>query len=225
MRNSRAKFDAVFFDLDGLLVETSKLYRESEDELLSEYGKSVDDQLFRKLLGRIPIDACRIIIEEFGLPISPEEFLDKRDRIMKMKLESQVEPREGMNEIINQFSGKIPLALVTSSDKEFMIMILEHFKLKRKFKVLQSSEGIKNGKPHPEIYVTASAKMGVYASSVIAVEDSVNGCRSAHSAGCYTVAVPSPFDVRENFDFTDFVADNLIMARDHIRGILSRPVF
>ena len=78
------------------------------------------------------------------------------------------------------------------------------------------------GKPHPEIYLTAAERFGLEPARMLVFEDSENGCRAAMAAGAFTVAVPTSHSKHHDFNGVGLVADSLADTR--IYEVLGLPV-
>jgi len=209
-------FKALIFDMDGLMIDSERLYWEVERALARRYGKEVRDETLWKMMGRRPIEGLRIFIEDTGLPISPEEALAYRDIRMREKYRNESEAMPGLFHILATFFGKLKLAVCTGAQKEFLEIVVDRLKIREKFDVLQASDEIKVGKPDPEIYLRVCSRLGLEPEQCIVLEDSSNGALAGKRAGCYTIAVPSDYSRGRDFGFVDFVASDLLAAEKHI---------
>lgn len=212
--------EALIFDMDGLMIDTERLYFETEREMVARYGKEVPDEVLWRMMGRKPLESCTILVEEMELPVSPADFLRERDVIMLDKMRNDLVPLPGLFDIIDAFQGVLKMAIATGARKQFLDLVVDGLRIRDRFAVLQSSDEIKHGKPDPEIYLTAVRKLNVLPERSIVLEDSSNGSLAAKNAGCYTIAVPSEYTNRQNFDFVDYVAVDLKSAQNHIRNLL-----
>jgi phosphoglycolate phosphatase-like HAD superfamily hydrolase len=88
-------------------------------------------------------------------------------------------------------AARIPKAIATSSGRRFTRNVLSRFDWESRFQFVLTSEDIKQGKPNPEIYLTAVERFGLQPAEVMVLEDSQNGCRAAVAAGKGT-SLPSP---------------------------------
>lgn len=209
----------IIFDMDGLMVDTERLYFEAERGIAKKFGKTVEDETLWKMMGRSPLEAVRIYIDDLDLSITPEELLEIRDTVMTQKYQEDLEPMTGLFEIINQFHGNKKLAISTGSPKKYMDIVLDTLNIRKYFTVLQTSDTIKKGKPDPEIYLKTIEKLALQPAKCIVLEDSRNGALAGKEAGCYTIAVYSEYACNEDFGFTDFYAKDLLEARDHILSL------
>ncbi len=208
---------AVIFDMDGLMVDTEKLYWAVLGEIAAGYGiADIPGDIKARMMGRAPLESMTVFREYFQLPVSPAELLIRRDALMERKLRTGVEPMKGLFEIIAAFHGKFKLAIATSSSRRFLEIIVDQLGIRERFIIFQTSEGVAKGKPDPEIFSQAAAKLGLKPEECIVLEDSVNGVIAGKKAGCYIIAVPSEYSRGQDFSPADFIAGDLIQAKEHI---------
>jgi len=216
--------NALIFDMDGLMIDSERLYWQVEKDLARGYRKEVKEETLWKMMGRRPIEGLRIFVEDLELPISADEALALRDGLMREKYRDESEAMPGLFQILDTFYGKLKLAVCTGAQREFMEVVVDRLKIREKFEVLQASDEVKNGKPDPEIYLTTCAKLGLEPAQCIVLEDSSNGALAGKRAGCYTIGVPSEYSRGQDFSFVDFVASDLFAAEKHISGFLNPRV-
>ena len=214
-------FKALIFDMDGLMIDSERLYWQVEKDLARSYGKEVKEETLWKMMGRRPIEGMRIFVEEVGLPISAEDALNLRDTRMREKYRDESEAMPGLSHILDTFFGKLKLAVCTGAQREFMEIVVDRLKIREKFVVLQASDEIKKGKPDPEIYLMTSTKLGIEPRECIVLEDSSNGSLAGKRAGCYAIAVPSEYSQGQDFSFVNFVASDLFAAEKHISDLIA----
>jgi len=111
-----------------------------------------------------------------------------------------------------EFAG-VPKAIATSSGPAFATTVLAKFDLAPRFEFVLTCDDVQQGKPDPEIYLQASARIGLRPREVLVLEDSQNGCRAAVSAGNVTVAVPGGHSLRHDFAGATLVAQSLADPR------------
>ena len=215
---------ALIFDMDGLMIDSERLYWQVEMELARSYRKEVKQETLWKMMGRRPIEGLRIFVEDLELPISAEEALALRDARMREKYRDESEAMPGLLHILDALYGKLKLAVCTGAQREFMEIVVDRLKIRDKFEVLQASDEIQKGKPEPEIYLTTCEKLGCESQECIVLEDSSNGALAGKRAGCYTIGVPSEYSRGQDFGFVDFVASDLFAAEKHITGLLNPRV-
>lgn len=211
--------EAVIFDMDGLMIDSERVYWTAGRELAGRYGKSVQDATLGRMMGRSPIDSITVYASETGIDIDPATLLEQRDARVLQILQESAAPMPGLFEALDRLQGGYKLAIATSAKRYLVDVIDRSVNFVRYFQAVQTSEGILHGKPHPEIYFKAMAKIEVRPTACVVLEDSSNGARAGKSAGAYTIAVPSEHTRDQDFSFADHVADNLLAAVDRIEQL------
>jgi pseudouridine 5'-phosphatase len=90
---------------------------------------------------------------------------------------------------------------------------LGRFDFEPRFRFVLTSEDVRQGKPHPEIYLTAARRLGAEPARLMVLEDSENGCRAAVAAGAWAIAVPGEHSRDHDFRGARLVADSLADPR------------
>lgn len=183
---------AVLWDMDGTLVDTEPYWIERERELVDEHGNGRwTDEHAHALVGFDLRDSARYISRygDVDLPV---------DTIVNLLLDGVIERvqqripwRPGARELLAEARADgIPTALVTMSWRRFTDAVITELP-SGSFTTVVAGDDVANGKPHPEPYLTAAARLGVDARYCIAIEDSPTGVQSAVSAGCVVLGVPN----------------------------------
>ncbi|HEX4123483.1 MAG TPA: HAD family phosphatase [Tepidisphaeraceae bacterium] len=207
---------AVLFDMDGLMIDTEKYYWAAHRQIAAEHGKSVSDQTLGRMMGRSPIDSATVYATETGILLPPAEILVQRDRLVIAMMRQRVDPMPHLLDILPMLARTFRLGIVTSATRPFVDVMLDSLGIRALFAALQTSEGIKNGKPDPEIYLSAMAKLGVSPRESAVLEDSSNGALAGKRSGALTIAVPSEHTASQDFRFVDYVARDLLDAAKFI---------
>jgi len=214
---------ALIFDMDGLMIDSEKLYFQTEKEIAAQFEKKVKEEILWKMMGRNPLESMNIFKEDLDIPLPAEELLEMRTTIMREKLKTDLVPMPGLMKIIESFSNKLKMAITTGAQKEFLDIVVDILGLRDKFQVLQPSDEIVKGKPHPELYLVTCTKLQLKPGECVVLEDSFNGVAAAKKAGCYVIAVPSEYTKKHDFTPADFIAKNLFVAEKHIIDLLGIP--
>ncbi|MCA9214203.1 MAG: HAD family phosphatase, partial [Planctomycetales bacterium] len=129
-------------------------------------------------------------------------------------LPARLEPMPGLLSLLTALESRgIPKAITTSSQQSFVERILSLANFDFEFHFHLTAESVANGKPHPEIYLSAADAFGVAPSRMMVLEDSENGCRAATAAGAFAVAVPTHMSASHDFANVRFIADSLADER------------
>lgn len=206
--------------MDGLMIDSERLYFEAEENMANKFGVKLREETLWKMMGTKPIEGLTIFVKDLGLPISTQEALDMRNKIMRKKLQTELEAMPGLFHILDTFFNRLKLAVCTGAQEEFLDIVVDMLNIREKFDVLQSSDGIKKGKPDPEIYMKTCEKLTFSPQECFVLEDSANGVTAGKKAGCRVIAIPSEYTQSQDFTSADFIASDLFHAEQHIHKLL-----
>ena len=214
-------FEALIFDMDGLMINTEPMYWEIARKLANRYGKTVTDTTLRKMMGRSVHDSMRIYVEESGIPITPQEIMVIRTEMMTQRFSAGGRPDAGTDRPAQRLpAANSNLAVATSAALEHAAIILPQLKIHDYFDVIVTGNQVQNGKPNPEIYLKALSQLNVAPAKGIVLEDSKAGAQAGKNAGSYVIAVPNELTAPEDFSFANVRVNNLIEARKHLNQLL-----
>lgn len=212
---------ALIFDMDGLLIDSEKLYRKASFELLNQFGKIPGEDLFKKCIGRKLAQSMAIYVEMMDLPVSPDKMLYLMQKTMTKLIGEELTMMPGALDILEFYNGKCPIALATGSTKTILKAVLEKTNIEKYFDVILSSDEVKNGKPEPDIFLKAMEKLQVENDKCIIFEDAQNGVIAGRRAGAYVIAIPNEHTIKYDFSAADIVVKNLYKAMDHLHDRLA----
>lgn len=215
----RRAVKAVIFDMDGLMIDSERIYWDVGRRMARSFGKEVSDKTLGNMMGRKPIESMEVYAADLGISVSPAELRDRRDEEVLKALQSGVTPMPGLMTALDELlRGNYRLAIATSAIRRFVDVVLAQLGIASRFELLQTSDDVVDGKPNPEIYLRAISKLGVTADVCAVLEDSSNGALAGKRAGAYTIAVPSEYTHWQDFNFVDYLAKNLDDAVAHLCG-------
>ena len=205
---------AVVFDMDGLMFNTEDVYTDVGSLLLRRRGYEFTEELKHKIMGLQPQPAFETLIRDCNLADTWQELTVESNRLFLELFQGIIQPMPGLLELLDALeSANIPKAIGTSSSRELVMECLRVYDMAKRFQFVLAAEDIVNGKPHPEIYWTAAARLGVPAAEMLVLEDSQNGCLAAVAAGAFAVAVPGEHSRRHDFSQASLVVDSLADPR------------
>jgi HAD superfamily hydrolase (TIGR01509 family) len=210
---------AVIFDMDGLMIDSEKVYFEAGRVIAREFGKEVSDQTLGRMMGRKPLESVALFARELSIDEAPETLLKRREERVVSVLEAGVDPMPGLGFILEALRPRYQLAIATSAPKYIVDVVMRKLDLRAFFKVIQTSDDVANGKPDPEIYLKAMRKLEVEPSESVVLEDSSNGALAGKRSGAYTIAVPSVYTRGQDFSFADYIATDLNDAAGHVQSL------
>ncbi len=187
------KISCLIYDMDGLLLDTEKIYTEVTQEIVGEYGKVFDLSLKQSIIGRPSSDAAKIIVDSLDLPITAQDYLDSRKETLIKKFKN-TQPMPGAKEMTSHFfSHGIPQAIATSSSSPiYDAKYTKHKKWFSQFdKIVRGDDPeLKLGKPAPDIFLLAAKRIGIEPEECLVFEDAPAGSEAAIAAGMSVVVVP-----------------------------------
>lgn len=184
---------AVVFDMDGVLLDTEKIYRMHWKKAGAVFGKSERemDRVCRLIAGGTTDHSKQVFAEEFGEEFPYMECRELTYRMMEEYIaDNGIELKPGVLEMLEHLKeNRLKIAVATSTKQEFAEKRLKMTGIYDYFDQFVYSNMVSRGKPNPDIYLKACEMLKVAPEDAIGVEDSINGVKACHAAGLYTVMV------------------------------------
>lgn len=184
--NSSKLYKCILFDLDGVLLDTEKIYMNLMVNYNIEIGINADKEYYIKnLLGRTQKEINECYCKDFEFVFNPERYwnalLNIREEYIK---NNNIDLKPGVLELIKYLKDeKYIIGIVTSNSKALTEELLNKSKLKlSNFDIVVSREHVSRTKPSPELYLKALNLLNLDKCDVLAIEDSKVGIESALSA-------------------------------------------
>ena len=182
----------VLFDMDGVVIDTEKLYTRFWMEAAADLGHpmTLDQALQLRSLGKAPSQAK--LDSFFGPVLDYDTLRNRRIELMEAFIaEHGIEEKKGIRELLACLKEKgIPCAITSSSSIPLIRRHLGDLGLLEGFTALCSGKDVPQGKPAPDIYLHGAATLGIAPEDCLAIEDSPAGIESAWRAGCMAIIVP-----------------------------------
>jgi sugar-phosphatase len=214
----RRPIEAVVFDMDGVLIDSEPLWRAVERVVFARLGIEVTDEDLQQTMGVRIGDVVELWHRRrpWEEP-SREEIVRTIVEAVAAAIEREGALNEGAFEAVEYFRGLgLRMALASSSPMRLIQAVLSRAGLAQRFEVVLSAESEEHGKPHPDVYLSTARELGVAPGRCIAVEDSINGVRSAKEAGMVCVAVPGTRSSDPTFGGADLVLGSLRQLDDRV---------
>ncbi len=187
---------AAIFDLDDTMVDSDPIHKEAWDLLLAKYGYSFSalPESFRsRQIGLRLIDTSKAVIAELGLDVELQPFFQERCDIFLELVKKKLQPMPGLKYSLDMLREEgLVLAIASSGTRTYINTAVEKLGIESYFHVIVAGDEVKVGKPNPEIYLTACAKLGLLPSECLVFEDATLGIASAKDAGCWCIGVNAP---------------------------------
>ncbi|MEU8201308.1 HAD family phosphatase [Streptosporangium sp. NPDC049046] len=183
--------EAVLFDMDGLLVDSEKIWFQVETEVMERLGGEWGEAHQENTVGGSLAVTAAYMLRVSGGDADCAEVETWMLEGMIAKLSGGVEMMPGALELLAEVREEgLATALVTSSARPIAEACLKSIG-EHNFDHVVTADHVTRTKPHPEPYLTGARLLGVDPARCVALEDSPNGVTSATAAGCRVVAVPS----------------------------------
>jgi HAD superfamily hydrolase (TIGR01509 family) len=202
---------AVVFDLDGLLIDTERVFTAAARRLLARRGLELEDAFMVSIMGvpgRVALPRFR---DRYQLPDALDALADEYKRDFFAALRGGSAPlMPGAVELLDRLERRgVPKAIATSSSREYVDTVFGPHGLLGRFAFVLTCDDVTHGKPHPEVYQRAAERFGLAPAAVLVLEDSVNGLRAAKAAGARCVVVPHEQTPREELVGADAIVPSL----------------
>lgn len=195
-----APIRGVLFDMDGVILDTEKLYARFWAEACRHFGydMSWEQSLGMRSLNRIAGQSY--LSSLFGPDIDYLQVRSKRIELMDAYVaENGVEAKPGIYELLDYLNGNhIPCAVTTASPMNRIQEHLGMLGLYDRFDKICTAYQVPHGKPEPDIYLFGAQSLALPPENCLALEDSYTGILSAYRAGCKATIVPDLDQPGEN---------------------------
>ena len=215
---------AVVFDMDGVIFDSEKLYRKHWMISAKENGipEDIMQGLLDKIAGATKERNEKLMKSHFGQDFDYMRFrkltMDRMDEDIR---ENGVELKPGVFELFDflKCNGYL-IGLATSTQRERAEGNLKRAGIFDYFDGIMYGGIVEHGKPAPDIYEHACALLGVKTDEAIGIEDSINGVKSSHAAGLYTIMVIDLIKPDEEvIDIVDQIYDSLYEVKDYMEAL------
>jgi pseudouridine-5'-monophosphatase len=208
----------VIFDLDGVLLDTEKLYTQATQAVVGEFGKTFDWALKSRMMGRHELEASRLLVTELGLPISAEEYL-QRQLPIALALFRTAEEIPGAQAFVASLRERgLVLAVGTSSSRKLYDLKTSHHAWFQHFSAVVGGDHpeVHELKPAPDIFLAAARAIGAPPEACLVIEDSPAGVSAARAAGMSVVAIPDAALTDDRFSHADLIVRSYQELRERL---------
>jgi HAD superfamily hydrolase (TIGR01509 family) len=200
---------AIFWDNDGILVDTEHLYFLATKQTLAIAGIELKEEQYLDLF-LVQSKGAWHLAEEKGISLQEISRLRReRDLLYSKLLGQETLIINGVEEVLKNLHGKYLMGIVTSSQKNHFELIHTTTGFLKYFDFVITNSDYTKSKPDPEPYLLALERSGVKKEECIAIEDSERGLQAAHAAGIRCLVLPGKLTKKGNFEKAHKVLNNI----------------
>ncbi|MFB9135363.1 hexitol phosphatase HxpB [Vibrio olivae] len=206
---------AVIFDMDGVIIDSEPLWQTAQIESLAQFGVTITRQECEQLtMGKRIDDIAKTWCDKYPLGIDPSDLETMILTRLCDCISVEGEPMAGVYRALDFFIERgMRVALATSSNHVVIKAVFDRLKLWDKFSIICSAEDEINGKPHPDVYLSAAKALFVEPDECLVIEDSFTGLTAATRANMVTYLV-SPAYQEQKFEIANRRFENLNQVVD-----------
>ena len=214
-------FDAVIFDMDGVLIDSEPLWKIAMEEVFKSVGCSLTRKDFQKTVGLRLDEVIQYWYEHTGWEnATPKEVEEAIVRRMIELLNENGTPLTGVIETLEflKLKGK-KIGLATSSYAVLIDRVLNALSIRQYFDFTHSAENESHGKPHPAVYLTVADQLQIQPKKCLVIEDSLNGIISGKAARMTVVCIPEKSHSPEpKLSLADYQFDDMLLFLNQINS-------
>ena len=191
-------FDAVFFDMDGLMVDSEPQWFKSEIEVTSPFGYHWTEEDQIACLGGPLTRVGQYMHDKCNGAQTPEYFTQTLIDTQALKMRGNTATMPGALELVRELQAQgIKTGLVSASPRNIVDAVLDNLGHDL-FPFSISSDDVHNTKPSPDCYLKAATMTNSKIDNCLVFEDSLTGMSAATSSGAYLIAVPHLVEITES---------------------------
>jgi beta-phosphoglucomutase len=211
---------AVFFDFDGVIADSEFLHYKALNQVFEKYGVHVPKEVhWEKYLGYTDLENIQAVSQDYKMNLTPEQVLQLarlKAQLFKQLAREETAILEGVEHLIRTLKARrICLAVCSGALRDDIEQMLAGSDLLNLFDVIVTAEDVKKGKPDPEGYLLALAKLNqkqpgkIQPKECVVIEDSHWGLAAAAAAGMHRVAVTNTYPAEQLQDKAERVVSSL----------------
>jgi len=210
------RYRAIFWDNDGVLVDTEKLFFESNRRILRDFGIDLTWEHFAE----VSLRHGASILELAGRPAAEYAGLVARRNAVYAEILSETDSRTlirpGALEVLKHFHGRIIMGIVSSCRRLHFDLIHRNTGIPEMMDFILLLEDCPNNKPLPDPYLLAMKHTGLKPEDCVVVEDAERGLIAAHAAGIDVIAAPEDLSFGGDFSLARVTTNDLCRLPDYI---------
>jgi len=210
MSKTPRRIRGIIFDMDGLMVDSEPVQLEAINDALRPLNIEVKEPEFIDMVGRKAIENFRALKVQHQFSQSAEQLNEAKDRFYLQRIVTQLKPMPGLQHALDLCREEnLTTSIASSSPRSDIMAVLALLKLENHFRIIASGDQVKQGKPHPDIFLKAAEMLADEPGNYLVLEDTAHGVNAAKAAGMYCFAVPNYYTRKQDFSNADRILNNL----------------
>jgi len=203
------KNKAVIFDMDGVIIDSEKLWKQAENEIFTSLGVKVTEEFSKLTKSMTTYEVTKFWYDKY--PWQDME-LNEAEQMVISRVIKLIKTEEcyisGVKELIEKLKANgYKIGLATNSPYVIIPAVLEKLNIAHLFDTISSAEFEERGKPDPAIYYRTAKKLNIRPQNCIVIEDSNSGMLAAKAAGMTVVGFTNGTN-EDIFEIADYKIDS-----------------
>lgn len=208
--------EAVLFDFDGVLLESSQQLYQGYAYVLKQFGIDYSEEEFNSNYGLKTKEHLGKVLSERGQNLTDAELdalVKKRDIFYRKLCDQELTACPGVNKLLDEIKKHgVKIGLGSSTHRDNLDFFLEKLGIKKYFEVIVAGNEVKRGKPDPFIYLKCCEALGVDPRECVGIEDTDKEVAALKAAGAKAIAVT--LTNRKEYDFSN--ADLVVKTLEEV---------
>lgn len=215
---SKMKFKAIIFDMDGVLIDSEKIWAKYEGNFLKKFAPSFSSSDNQKIIGQSIEGIYNLMTKEFSEEmknVDKAKFLSEYEKFGCENIYQKTSLTKGVKDFLEKYttldrlddvvqSIQLPkFALASSAQKSWVNITLQIHNLAPYFQEIVCGNDVKKAKPAPDIFLLAAKKLNVRPEDCLVLEDSKNGAIAGKKAGMTVYGYRNGFNDEQDLSMTD----------------------
>jgi beta-phosphoglucomutase family hydrolase len=197
---------AIIFDMDGVLINSTKYIHEAHNSLLKKSGIKIDEKETKRCLGLSLRDKLLRWKKEYGLVYELKDFAARSAEIQFKLMQKEFKKDKELRRFLSEVKkNNIKLAIGTGSGRLRAEMILKAMDIRKYLDVIVTADEVENHKPHPDIFLKAAKKLGVNPKDCVVFEDAADGVSAAKKGKMKAVAMKTVYATNKELKDADLI--------------------
>lgn len=208
---------AIFWDNDGVLVDTERLYFEATRQVLASVDVHLDHGTYREFFLKQSQGAWHLAAEQGLSAVHVETLRLERNQVYSELLRQQATAIDGAEMTLQRLTTRFTMGVVTTSHRDHFDIIHDRTGFRQYFDFILTREDYGQSKPDPEPYLCALEQVGCQPEECVVVEDSERGLLAAHAAGLRCWVIPTALNHAGDFRLADRVLGHISEVVTHLQ--------